>query len=52
LDRAAKQQQFLGQGGLAGVPIRNDRKAPPTINQILAAIKMMVNAAIGIPLIA
>ena len=26
LDRPAKQQQFLGQGGLAGVRKRNDRK--------------------------
>jgi hypothetical protein len=26
LDRSAKQQQFLGQGGLAGVRMRNDRQ--------------------------
>jgi hypothetical protein len=26
LDRAAEQQQFLGQCGLAGVAVRNDRK--------------------------
>src|SRR5689334_9796676 len=29
LDRPAKQQQFLGQSGLAGVRMRNDRKAAP-----------------------
>ena len=29
LDRPAKQQQFLGQRGLAGVRMRNDRKGAP-----------------------
>jgi hypothetical protein len=29
LDRPAKQQQFLGQGRLAGVGMPNDRKAAP-----------------------
>jgi hypothetical protein len=29
LDRPAKQQQFLGQAGLAGVRVRNDRKSAP-----------------------
>src|SRR6266851_8905503 len=29
LDRPAEQQEFLGQGGLAGVRMRNDRKGPP-----------------------
>jgi hypothetical protein len=32
LDRAAKQQQFLGQGRLAGIGVRNDRKSPPARN--------------------
>src|SRR5271155_2882507 len=34
LDRPAKQQQFLGQGGLAGVRVRNDRKAAPARNLV------------------
>jgi hypothetical protein len=34
LDRAAKQQQFLGQCGLAGVRMRNDRKGPPAQNLV------------------
>src|SRR5207248_6523642 len=34
LDRPAKQQQFLGQGGLAGVRMRNDRKRPPAQNLV------------------
>jgi hypothetical protein len=29
LDRPAKQQQFLGQSGLAGVRVRDDRKGAP-----------------------
>ena len=29
IDGAAEQQQFLGQRGLAGVRMRNDRKGPP-----------------------
>ena len=28
-DRAAEQQQMLGQRGLAGVGMRDDRKGPP-----------------------
>jgi hypothetical protein len=34
LDRAAKQQQFLGQGGIAGVGARNDRKGSPARNLV------------------
>jgi hypothetical protein len=34
LDRPAKQQQFLGQGGLAGVRMRNDRKGTPAGNLV------------------
>jgi hypothetical protein len=34
LDRAAKQQQFLGQCGLAGVRMRNDRKGAPAQNLV------------------
>ena len=34
LDRPAKQQQFLGQRGLAGVRMRNDRKGAPTRNLV------------------
>jgi hypothetical protein len=33
-DRSAKQQQVLGQGGLAGVRVRNDRKGPPARNLV------------------
>jgi len=29
LNLPAKQQQFLGQGGLAGIRMRDDRKRPP-----------------------
>ena len=29
IDRAAEQQQFFGQRGLAGVGMRDDRKGPP-----------------------
>src|SRR6266481_5011931 len=34
LYRPAKQQQFLGQGGLAGVGMRDDRKGPPAQNLV------------------
>src|SRR6266446_8782669 len=34
LDRPTKQQQFLGQGGLAGVGVRNDRKGAPAQNLV------------------
>src|ERR1700737_4489648 len=34
LDRPAKQQQFLGQGRLAGVRMRNDRKGAPAQNLV------------------
>ncbi len=34
LDSPAKQQQFLGQGGLAGVGVRDDRKRPPARNLV------------------
>src|SRR6266566_1250231 len=34
LDRPAKQQQFLGQCGLAGVRMRNDRKGAPARNLV------------------
>jgi hypothetical protein len=34
LDRPAKQQQFLGQCGLAGVRVRNDRKGAPAGNLV------------------
>jgi hypothetical protein len=34
LDRPAKQQQFLGQGGLAGVRMRDDRKGAPARNLV------------------
>jgi hypothetical protein len=34
LDRPAKQQQFLGQRGLAGVGVRNDRKGAPAQNLV------------------
>ena len=32
LDRAAVEQQLLGQGGLAGVGVRNDREGAPARN--------------------
>jgi hypothetical protein len=31
---ATKQQQFLGQDGLGGVALRNDRKGPPARNLV------------------
>ena len=34
LDRAAKQQQFLDQSGLAGIGVRNDRKGAPAQNLV------------------
>jgi hypothetical protein len=37
LDRPAQQQQFLGQRGLAGIRMRNDRKRPPA-RQLVARI--------------
>jgi hypothetical protein len=30
----AKKQEFLGQGGLAGVRMRNDRKCAPAQNLV------------------
>ena len=34
LDRPAEQQQFLGEGGLAGIGMRNDRKSAPARNLV------------------
>src|SRR4029077_353074 len=34
LYRPAEQQQLLGQGGLAGVRVRDDRKGPPAQNLV------------------
>jgi hypothetical protein len=34
LDRPAKQQQFLDQGGLAGIGVRNNRKGAPARNLV------------------
>jgi len=34
LDRAAKQQQFLGQCRLAGIRMRDNRKRPPAQNLV------------------
>jgi hypothetical protein len=30
-DRPAVEQEFLGQGGLAGVRMRDDRERPPSL---------------------
>ena len=37
LDRTVKQQQYLGQCGLAGVRVRNNRKVPPAQNFVRQA---------------
>ena len=34
LNRSAEQQQFLGQGGLAGVRMRDDRNRAPAQNLV------------------
>jgi hypothetical protein len=51
----AKQRQFLGQGGLAGVRVRNERKGAPAQNLVgqdahkstLAVVRIHAVAASG-----
>jgi hypothetical protein len=42
LDRAAKQQQYLGQRHLAGVHVRNDRKGPP---RKISSVRVLIDTA-------
>src|SRR6516165_1923271 len=47
LDRAAKQQQFLGQCGLARVRMRDDRKGAPAGNLVGQGRHVLVTAVAG-----
>ena len=46
LDRPAKQQQFLGLGGLAGVGVRNDRKVR---RRAISSLKVLINRLQPLP---
>jgi hypothetical protein len=47
LDRPAEQQQFLGQRGLAGVRMRNNRKGPPARNLVGQGTHQSASAVAG-----
>jgi hypothetical protein len=47
LDRPAEQRQFLGQGGLAGVRMRNERKSAPAQNLVGQGTHKFMSAVAG-----
>jgi hypothetical protein len=52
LDRPAKQQQFLGRCGLAGVRVRDDRKGAPARNLVGQGAHQSALAIAGVQAVA